>query len=167
MKNKAINGKRSVYAWFMAKAVTVTWIDTSMFSFKHCIQLEWTEFKLNAAVGYTHKPEFISYILQKRVLDWLGILSWRRLTSLVAIYTLVASDLTDSTKSHLYVCVCHPVQVVVLWVGTNNHAHTAEQVAGGVLSIAELLTSRFPKAKVVVLVSYLLHLCRVKGTLDW
>lgn len=42
-------------------------------------------------------------------------------------------------------------KVVVVWVGTNNHEHTAEQVAGGVLAIAELLTSRFPKAKVVVL----------------
>lgn len=49
--------------------------------------------------------------------------------------------------------VCCLVQVVVLWVGTNNHNHTAEQVAGGILSIAKLLTSRLPKAKVVVLVS--------------
>ncbi|XP_068187159.1 platelet-activating factor acetylhydrolase IB subunit alpha2 [Antennarius striatus] len=42
-------------------------------------------------------------------------------------------------------------KVVVLWVGTNNYKHTAEQVAGGILAIAELLTSRLPKAKVVVL----------------
>ncbi|KAM9781582.1 platelet-activating factor acetylhydrolase IB subunit beta [Syngnathus typhle] len=42
-------------------------------------------------------------------------------------------------------------KVVVVWVGTNNHEHTAEQVAGGILSIAKLLTSRLPKAKVVVL----------------
>lgn len=42
-------------------------------------------------------------------------------------------------------------KVVVLWVGTNNHHHTAEQVAGGVLTIAQLLTSRLPKAKIVVL----------------
>ena len=45
------------------------------------------------------------------------------------------------------------VQVVVLWVGTNNYQHTAEQVAGGILAIAELLRSRLPKAKIVVLVS--------------
>nr|XP_020454535.1 platelet-activating factor acetylhydrolase IB subunit beta-like isoform X2 [Monopterus albus] len=44
----------------------------------------------------------------------------------------------------------HP-RVVVLWVGTNNHQHTAEQVAGGILAIAQLLTSRLPKAKIVVL----------------
>ncbi|XP_034406074.1 platelet-activating factor acetylhydrolase IB subunit beta [Cyclopterus lumpus] len=44
----------------------------------------------------------------------------------------------------------HP-KVVVLWVGTNNYEHTAEQVAGGILAIAQLLTSRLPNAKVVVL----------------
>ncbi|TNM85041.1 platelet-activating factor acetylhydrolase IB subunit alpha2 [Takifugu rubripes] len=42
-------------------------------------------------------------------------------------------------------------KVVVLWVGTNNYQHTAEQVAGGILAIAELLRSRFPKAKIIVL----------------
>ncbi|XP_066567186.1 platelet-activating factor acetylhydrolase IB subunit alpha2 [Amia ocellicauda] len=42
-------------------------------------------------------------------------------------------------------------KVVVVWVGTNNHEHTAEQVAGGILAIAQLLTSRLPQAKIVVL----------------
>ncbi|XP_061607594.1 platelet-activating factor acetylhydrolase IB subunit beta isoform X1 [Phyllopteryx taeniolatus] len=42
-------------------------------------------------------------------------------------------------------------KIVVVWVGTNNHQHTAEQVAGGILSIAKLLTCRLPKTKVVVL----------------
>ncbi|XP_013993082.1 platelet-activating factor acetylhydrolase IB subunit alpha2 isoform X3 [Salmo salar] len=42
-------------------------------------------------------------------------------------------------------------QVTVVWVGTNNHEHSAEQVAGGILAIAQLLTSRLPKTKVVVL----------------
>ncbi|KAF6728817.1 Platelet-activating factor acetylhydrolase IB subunit beta [Oryzias melastigma] len=42
-------------------------------------------------------------------------------------------------------------KVVVLWVGTNNHEHTAEQVAGGILAIAQMLTTRLPKAKIVVL----------------
>lgn len=55
------------------------------------------------------------------------------------------------------VCLCIFVQVVVLWVGTNNHEHTAEQVAGGILAIAQLLTSRLPKAKIVVLVSSSLY----------
>uniref|UniRef100_A0A8C7IEK8 Platelet-activating factor acetylhydrolase IB subunit alpha2 n=1 Tax=Oncorhynchus kisutch TaxID=8019 RepID=A0A8C7IEK8_ONCKI len=44
-----------------------------------------------------------------------------------------------------------PLQVTVVWVGTNNHEHSAEQVAGGILAIAQLLTSRLPKTKVVVL----------------
>ncbi|KAK0139572.1 Platelet-activating factor acetylhydrolase IB subunit beta [Merluccius polli] len=43
-------------------------------------------------------------------------------------------------------------KVVVLWVGTNNHQHTAEQVAEGILAVAQLLTSRLPKAKVIILV---------------
>lgn len=60
--------------------------------------------------------------------------------------------------------VCCPAQVVVLWVGTNNYQHTAEQVAGGILAIAELLHSRLPKAKIIVLVShfakvFLVHQC--------
>ncbi|XP_047664905.1 platelet-activating factor acetylhydrolase IB subunit beta [Tachysurus fulvidraco] len=42
-------------------------------------------------------------------------------------------------------------RVVVLWVGTNNHEHTAEQVAGGIVTIVQLLISRLPKAKIVVL----------------
>lgn len=49
--------------------------------------------------------------------------------------------------------VCGLVQVVVLWVGTNNYEHTAQQVAGGILAIAQLLTTCLPKAKIVVLVS--------------
>lgn len=44
--------------------------------------------------------------------------------------------------------------MVVLWVGTNNYQHTAEQVAGGILAIAEMLHSRLPKAKIIVLVSH-------------
>ncbi|XP_030216413.1 platelet-activating factor acetylhydrolase IB subunit alpha2 isoform X1 [Gadus morhua] len=42
-------------------------------------------------------------------------------------------------------------KVVVLWVGTNNHQHSAEQVAEGVLAVARLLTSRLPRAKVIIM----------------
>ncbi|KTF82690.1 hypothetical protein cypCar_00023600 [Cyprinus carpio] len=42
-------------------------------------------------------------------------------------------------------------RVVVLWVGTNNHEHTADQVAGGILAIVQLLLSRLPKCKIIVL----------------
>lgn len=43
--------------------------------------------------------------------------------------------------------------MVVLWVGTNNHEHNAEQVAGGILTITQYLRSCLPRSKVVVLVS--------------
>ncbi|XP_030633557.1 platelet-activating factor acetylhydrolase IB subunit beta-like [Chanos chanos] len=42
-------------------------------------------------------------------------------------------------------------KVVVVWVGTNNHEHTAEQVAGGVVAISQLFISQLPQAKIVVL----------------
>lgn len=43
-------------------------------------------------------------------------------------------------------------QIVVVWVGTNNHGHTAEQVAGGIQAIVQLVNERQPQARVVVLV---------------
>ncbi|XP_039768213.1 platelet-activating factor acetylhydrolase IB subunit alpha1 isoform X3 [Ornithorhynchus anatinus] len=42
-------------------------------------------------------------------------------------------------------------KIVVVWVGTNNHGHTAEQVAGGIQAIVHLLNKRQPQARVVVL----------------
>ncbi|XP_072325195.1 platelet-activating factor acetylhydrolase IB subunit alpha2-like isoform X1 [Scyliorhinus torazame] len=42
-------------------------------------------------------------------------------------------------------------KVIVLWVGTNNHEHTAEQVAGGIEAIVHLLNQQQPQAKVIVL----------------
>ncbi|KAF6078929.1 platelet activating factor acetylhydrolase 1b catalytic subunit 3 [Phyllostomus discolor] len=43
-------------------------------------------------------------------------------------------------------------KIVVVWVGTNNHGHTAEQVAGGIKAIVQLVNQRQPQARVVVLV---------------
>lgn len=43
-------------------------------------------------------------------------------------------------------------QIVVVWVGTNNHDHTAEQVTGGIKAIVQLVNQRQPQARVVVLV---------------
>lgn len=40
----------------------------------------------------------------------------------------------------------------MVWVGTNNHGHTAEQVAGGIKAIVQLVNQRQPQARVVVLV---------------
>ncbi|XP_026337992.1 platelet-activating factor acetylhydrolase IB subunit alpha1 isoform X2 [Ursus americanus] len=45
----------------------------------------------------------------------------------------------------------HQCEIVVVWVGTNNHGHTAEQVTGGIKAIVELVNQRQPQARVVVL----------------
>ncbi|XP_060708722.1 platelet-activating factor acetylhydrolase IB subunit gamma isoform X1 [Hemiscyllium ocellatum] len=42
-------------------------------------------------------------------------------------------------------------KVIVLWVGTNNHGHTAEQVAGGIEAIVRLMIQQQPLAKIVIL----------------
>ncbi|KAJ7304019.1 hypothetical protein JRQ81_011538 [Phrynocephalus forsythii] len=42
-------------------------------------------------------------------------------------------------------------KIVVVWVGTNNHGHTPEQVAGGVEAIVRLISQQQPQARVVVL----------------
>ncbi|XP_062912820.1 platelet-activating factor acetylhydrolase IB subunit gamma [Mobula hypostoma] len=42
-------------------------------------------------------------------------------------------------------------KVIVLWAGTNNHGHTAEQVADGIEAIVRLLNQRQPQAHVIVL----------------
>jgi hypothetical protein len=39
-------------------------------------------------------------------------------------------------------------------VGTNNHEHTAEQVAGGIKAIIECIREKQPQALVLVLVSH-------------
>ncbi|XP_007905503.1 platelet-activating factor acetylhydrolase IB subunit beta [Callorhinchus milii] len=42
-------------------------------------------------------------------------------------------------------------KVIVVWVGTNNHEHTAEEVVGGIEAIVQLINRQQPQAKVVVL----------------
>ncbi|XP_034293876.1 platelet-activating factor acetylhydrolase IB subunit alpha1 isoform X2 [Pantherophis guttatus] len=42
-------------------------------------------------------------------------------------------------------------KIVVLWVGTNNHGHTAEQVTAGIESIVRVINQQQPQARVVVL----------------
>ncbi|KAG9337723.1 hypothetical protein JZ751_028220 [Albula glossodonta] len=41
--------------------------------------------------------------------------------------------------------------VVVLWVGTNNHGHTAAQVCEGIVTIVRLINSKLPNAHTLVL----------------
>ncbi|XP_032390036.1 platelet-activating factor acetylhydrolase IB subunit alpha2 isoform X2 [Etheostoma spectabile] len=79
---------------------------------------------------------------------------WRELFSpLHALNFGIAGDTTCNVLWRLQNGELENIRpkVVVLWVGTNNYEHTAEQVAGGILAIAQLLTSRLPKAKIVVL----------------
>ncbi|XP_072877417.1 platelet-activating factor acetylhydrolase IB subunit alpha2 isoform X3 [Chlorocebus sabaeus] len=42
-------------------------------------------------------------------------------------------------------------EVIVVWVGTNNHENTAEEVAGGIEAIVQLINTRQPQAKIIVL----------------
>uniref|UniRef100_A0A8C3YE34 Platelet-activating factor acetylhydrolase IB subunit alpha2 n=1 Tax=Catagonus wagneri TaxID=51154 RepID=A0A8C3YE34_9CETA len=43
------------------------------------------------------------------------------------------------------------MKVIVVWVGTNNHENTAEEVAGGIEAIVQLINTRQPQAKIIVL----------------
>ncbi|MBN3300489.1 PA1B2 acetylhydrolase, partial [Amia calva] len=42
-------------------------------------------------------------------------------------------------------------RVVVLWVGTNNHGDTPDQIAGGICAIVHLITNKLPRAHVLIL----------------
>ncbi|KAM3909921.1 platelet-activating factor acetylhydrolase IB subunit alpha1 isoform 2-T2 [Leptodactylus fuscus] len=42
-------------------------------------------------------------------------------------------------------------KIIVLWVGTYNMGHTAEQIAGGIAAIVRCMEQRQPQAKVIVL----------------
>ncbi|KPP70673.1 hypothetical protein Z043_110478 [Scleropages formosus] len=79
---------------------------------------------------------------------------WRELFSpLHALNFGIAGDTTCNVLWRLQNGELQNIRpkVVVVWVGTNNHEHTAEQVAGGIMAIVQLLMSQLPQAKVVVL----------------
>uniref|UniRef100_A0A3B3DPM9 Platelet-activating factor acetylhydrolase IB subunit alpha1 n=1 Tax=Oryzias melastigma TaxID=30732 RepID=A0A3B3DPM9_ORYME len=42
-------------------------------------------------------------------------------------------------------------KVVVLWVGTNNHGHTPEQIYGGIMAIIQVIKNKLPDAHTLVL----------------
>ncbi|KAJ8354744.1 hypothetical protein SKAU_G00223110 [Synaphobranchus kaupii] len=42
-------------------------------------------------------------------------------------------------------------KVVVLWVGTNNHGHTPEQICEGITAIVHLINSKLPCARTLIL----------------
>lgn len=57
--------------------------------------------------------------------------------------------------SHALPCLLL-LQVVVLWVGTNNHGHTPEQICGGILAIIQVIKNKLPSAHTLVLVGFVL-----------
>lgn len=50
------------------------------------------------------------------------------------------------------------LQVVVLWVGTNNHGHTPEQICKGILAIIQVIKNKLPNAQTLVLVRFLRYI---------
>ncbi|XP_056299748.1 platelet-activating factor acetylhydrolase IB subunit gamma [Pseudoliparis swirei] len=42
-------------------------------------------------------------------------------------------------------------KVVVLWVGTNNHSQTAEQICEGIMAIVQVIKNKLPDARTLVL----------------
>ena len=46
------------------------------------------------------------------------------------------------------------LQVVVLWVGTNNHGHTPEQICEGIMAIIQVIKNKIPHANTLVLVGF-------------
>lgn len=47
---------------------------------------------------------------------------------------------------------------MVLWVGTNNHGHTAEQICEGIMAIVQVIKNKLPQARTLVLVGFsLMH----------
>lgn len=42
-------------------------------------------------------------------------------------------------------------KVIILWVGTNNHGHTAEQICGGIIAIVQVIKNKLPQAQTLVL----------------
>uniref|UniRef100_A0A674D006 Platelet activating factor acetylhydrolase 1b catalytic subunit 3 n=1 Tax=Salmo trutta TaxID=8032 RepID=A0A674D006_SALTR len=48
-------------------------------------------------------------------------------------------------SSDYHQCLSYIEFVVVLWVGTHNHGHTAEQICGGIMAIVQLIKDKLPK----------------------
>lgn len=46
----------------------------------------------------------------------------------------------------------------MLWVGTNNHGHTAEQITGGIMAIVKVIKNKLPNAQTLVLVGFFVGL---------
>ncbi|KAI4897704.1 hypothetical protein NFI96_012944 [Prochilodus magdalenae] len=79
---------------------------------------------------------------------------WRELFSPLHVLNFgIAGDTTCNVLWRLQNGALQNIRpkVVVVWVGTNNHQHTAEQVAGGVMEIVQLLVNQLPHTKVILM----------------
>ncbi|XP_042296660.1 platelet-activating factor acetylhydrolase IB subunit alpha1 isoform X2 [Sceloporus undulatus] len=79
---------------------------------------------------------------------------WRELFSpLHALNFGIGSDTTQHVLWRLQNGELQHIRpkIVVVWVGTNNHGHTAEQVTGGIEAIVRLIHQQQPQARIVVL----------------
>ncbi|KAL7875198.1 hypothetical protein SRHO_G00061680 [Serrasalmus rhombeus] len=79
---------------------------------------------------------------------------WRKLFS--PLHTLNFGIGGDATQHVLWRLTNGEVdhicpKVVVLWVGTNNHGHTPEQICGGIMAIINVINQRLPQAHILVL----------------
>lgn len=79
---------------------------------------------------------------------------WKELFSPLHVLNFgIAEDTTCNVLWRLQNGELHNIRpkVVVVWVGTTNYQHTAEQVSGGVMEIVQLLINQIPHTKIIVL----------------
>ncbi|XP_052000049.1 platelet-activating factor acetylhydrolase IB subunit alpha1-like [Xyrauchen texanus] len=79
---------------------------------------------------------------------------WRKLFS--PLHALNFGIGGDATQHVLWRLSCGELdhispKVVVLWVGTNNHGHTPEQICGGIMAIIGVIHQKLPNAHTLVL----------------
>lgn len=68
-----------------------------------------------------------------------------------AIHTRRHHPQDSNVNSVLIVLI---LQVVVLWVGTNNHGHDPKQICSGILAIVQVIKNKLPNARTLVLVGF-------------
>ncbi|OCT70815.1 hypothetical protein XELAEV_18037739mg [Xenopus laevis] len=79
---------------------------------------------------------------------------WRELFS--PLHALNFGGLSDGTQHVLWRLENGELdhvkpKIIVLWVGTYNQGHSAEQIAGGIIAIIRCINQRQPQAKVIVM----------------
>ncbi|KAF3692123.1 Platelet-activating factor acetylhydrolase IB subunit gamma [Channa argus] len=74
----------------------------------------------------------------------------------MSLHNRFVSDSKDKEPDVLFVGdslvqLMHQFGVVVLWVGTNNHGHTPEQICTGIMAIVQVIKNKLPHAHTVIL----------------